>query len=204
MKTFSQFFIEQLNNKTVVFAYGRFNPPTIGHEKLIQTVLDTAAKYNADYFIVPSHTTQPVTKNPLTFEEKFQLLKYMIDISHIGKFGTTFIDTLKTLQKMGYSNAIQIAGSDRQTEFLGLVNKYNGKPDPKTGNVDFNFKTFEVISSGERDPDSESVEGMSASKVRKFAADENFAKFEQGMSAKIPHKAKLYAFESIRKKLQKS
>ena len=202
MKSFRQFYLEQAEkDKVVVFAYGRFNPPTIGHEKLIDKVIETATKNKADYFIVPSHSTEPKKKNPLTFEEKFQILKYMIDITHIGKFGTTFIEVLKNLQQMGYTKVIQIAGSDREAEFLGLVNRYNGKPDPKTGNVDFNFKLFQVVSSGDRDPDSEGLEGMSASKIREFAAKGDFNNFEKGLSNKIPHKTKLYTYEAIRKTL---
>lgn len=202
MKTFSQFFIEQITkDKTIVFAYGRFNPPTIGHQKLIETVLKVADQNRADYYIIPTHSTEPRKKNPLTFEEKFQVLKYLVDISHIGKFGTTFFETLKKFQQMGYNRVIQIAGSDRQAEFLGLVNKYNGKPDPKTGNVDFNFKSFEVVSSGERDPDSDGVEGMSASKLRNYAAKGDFKSFEKGISDKVPHKTKLYTYEAIRKTL---
>lgn len=200
MKSFNQFFVEQIQkDKTVVFAYGRFNPPTIGHEKLIQKTIDTAMKNKADYFVIPSHSTQPVKKNPLTFEEKFQVLKYLVDIPHIGKFGTTFIEVLKKLQEIGYTKVIQIAGSDRQAEFLGLVNRYNGKPDTKTGNVDFNFRSYEVVSSGERDPDSESIEGMSASKLRELALKGDFKSFEKGMSSKIPHKVKLHTYSIIRK-----
>ena len=200
MKSFSQFFIEQnKKDKTVVFAYGRFNPPTTGHEKLINKVISVAKEHDADYFVIPSHSTKPPSKNPLTFQQKFEVLKYIIDGFHIGKFGITFIDVLKYLQQMGYNKVLQIAGSDRQAEFLGLVNKYNGKPDSKTGNIDFNFYTYEVVSSGERDPDSDNLEGMSASKLRNFAMQGDFKNFEKGMSAQIPHKLKLQTFELIRK-----
>lgn len=201
MKSFKQFFTEQTTqDKTIVFAYGRFNPPTVGHEKVINKVAQVARKQNAPFVIVPSHSITPKSKNPLTIEQKMSVLKYMVPNSNnIGDFGTTFINVLKTLQQMGYTKAIQIAGSDRQAEFLALVNKYNGKPDPKTGNVDFNFKTFEVLSSGERDPDSDSVEGMSASKLRNLAAIGDFESFKEGMSSSIPDKVKKSVFDIIRK-----
>lgn len=200
MKPFRSFFVEQVkSDKTVVFAYGRFNPPTTGHEKLINKVIETAHKHKADYFIIPSHSTKPANKNPLALNQKLSVLKYVVDSAHLKSFGTTFIDVLKRFQLMGYTNVIQVAGSDRQAEFLGLVNKYNGKPDPKTGNMDFNFRTFEVISSGERDPDSDNLEGMSASKLRALAIKGDFKNFEKGMSVKVPHKVKLQIFDIIRK-----
>ena len=205
MKSFKQFFVEQNKPiKSIVFAYGRFNPPTIGHEVVIKKVINTAAKMNAEYAIIPSHGTTPKYKNPLSLQEKIGLLQYMVsDPSKVKDFGTTFIDVLKKFYQMGYTHVIQIAGSDRKPEFLALVNKYNGKPDPTTGNVDFNFNTFEVISSGERDPDSEDVEGMSASKLRALAVKGDFDNFSQGMSPKIPKPLKKTIFNIIRKKLIK-
>jgi hypothetical protein len=202
MKLFQAFFIEQLaKEKTIVFAYGRFNPPTTGHEKLINKVISIAEKNNTDYYIVPSHSTQPPKKNPLSFQQKYDVLQYMLNKEHIAAFSSTYIDLLKKFQQLGYTKVIQIAGSDRQSEFLALVNKYNGKPDPKTGNIDFNFRSFEVVSSGDRDPDSDSVEGMSASKLRQYAAVEDFKNFEKGMSNKVPHKVKLHVYNVIRKTL---
>ena len=76
MKTFKQFFLEQTQDKTVVFAYGRYNAPTIGHQKLIDTVVDTAKQSNADYLIVPSHSTKPPEKNPLTVDQKIEVFVF--------------------------------------------------------------------------------------------------------------------------------
>lgn len=204
MKSFKQFFVEQTTAKTAVFAYGRFNPPTTGHEKLIKVVTKATEKYNADGFIIPSHSTEPKNKNPLTFEQKASVLKYIVSAPlKLASFGSTFINVLKELQALGYTNVIQIAGSDRQAEFLGLVNKYNGRPDPKTGNIDFNFRQYNVVSSGERDPDSDSIEGMSASKLRMLAIEGNFEQFARGMSSAVPNELKRQTYETIRKTLNK-
>ena len=199
MKTFRQFFLEQQQNKTIVFAYGRYNAPTIGHMKLIDVVLNTAKQTNADYLIVPSHSTKPPEKNPLSIDQKIEILKYMVpEPSKVSDIGSTYINALKKLQEMGYSNVIQVAGSDREPEFMTLVKAYNGKPD-KSGNVPFSFNSFKFVSAGERDPDSEGVEGMSASKLRKLAAEGNFEEFKAGMAESVPEDIKQKTYETIRK-----
>ena len=126
------------------------------------------------------------------------------DKSKIATFGKTFIEVLKKLQQLGYTNVTQIAGSDRQAEFLGLVNKYNGRPDASTGNIDFNFQTYKVESSGNRDPDSDSVSGMSASKLRELAIKGDFASFAKGMSSTVPKEIKTKTYNTIRNSLTKS
>jgi hypothetical protein len=202
MKTFRQFFIEQLEKKTAVFAYGRFNPPTVAHNMLISKVMETAKQQQGDYFIIPSHSTKPPDKNPLTPEQKIKILKFMVsDPSKIGTFGQTYISALQKLQEMGYNNIIQIAGSDRIPEFSMLVNKYNGKQD-KTGQVVFNFNQFEFVSAGNRDPDSEGMEGMSASKLRSLALEGNFEEFQLGMAETVPDKIKTETYNQIRKILK--
>lgn len=198
MKTFRQFFLEQSQKKTVVFAYGRFNPPTTAHNMLIEKVIEAAKQHNGDYFIVPSHSTKPPEKNPLDIDQKIKILEYMVpDSSKVGTFGQTYITALQKLQEMGYNNVIQIAGSDRIPEFSFLVNKYNGKPD-KSGNVAFDFNQFEFVSAGERDPDSEGMTGMSASKLRKLALDGNLDEFKQGMANSVPDKLKEETYKHVR------
>ena len=111
MKTFRQFFLEQQENKTIVFAYGRYNAPTIGHMKLIDVVVNTAKQNNANYLIVPSHSTKPPEKNPLSIDQKIEILKYMVpDSSKVSDIGSTYINTLKKLQEIGYTNVIQVGG----------------------------------------------------------------------------------------------
>lgn len=203
MKTFRQFFLEQIQKKTVVFAYGRFNPPTTAHNMLIEKVVETAKQNSGDYFIVPSHSVKPPDKNPLNAAEKIKILEFMVpDSSKIGTFGQTYITALQKFQEMGYNNVIQIAGSDRIPEFSFLVNKYNGKPD-KSGQVTFDFNRFEFVSAGERDPDSEGMSGMSASKLRKLAIEGNLEEFKQGMAETVPDKLKEQTYKQIRKIVQK-
>lgn len=208
MIAFNQFFTEQTKNgKTAVFAYGRFNPPSIGHLKLIEKVINTAQNNKADYFIVPSQqsstkrTLSDFQKNPLTLDDRISILKHMVDNpKNISNIGTTFINTLKELQNMGYTDIIQIAGSDREKDFVDLVNRYNGKPN-KEGEVPFQFNSYKFVSSGQRDPDSEGVEGMSASKLRKLAVDGKYEQFKKGMASTVPEILKLKTYKQIRKVL---
>ena len=202
MKTFRQFFVEQLEKKTAVFAYGRFNPPTIAHNMLIDKVIKTANQQNGDYFIIPSHSIKPPDKNPLTIEQKVKILKHMVpNPESIKTFGQTYITALQKLQEMGYNNVIQIACSDRIPEFSLLVNKYNGKQD-KTGQIVFDFNQFEFVSAGNRDPDSEGMEGMSASKLRGLAIEGNLEEFKTGMADAVPNEIKVETYNQIRKILK--
>jgi hypothetical protein len=202
MKTFKQFFLESKED-TIVFAYGRYNAPTVGHMKLIDKVIETANQRNADYLIVPSHSIKPPEKNPLTVDQKIEILKHMVpDSKKVSDIGSTYVNVLQKLQEMGYKNVIQVAGSDREPEFKGLVEKYNGMPD-KSGKIPFHFASFDFVSSGERDPDSEGIEGMSASKLRQLAADGNLEEFKQGMADNVPDEIKEKTYNTIRKVLLK-
>lgn len=208
MIAFNQFFTEQTRDgKTAVFAYGRFNPPSIGHLKLIEKVISVAQNQKGDYFIVPSHQSSTkrslsdYQKNPLTLEDRIAVLKHMVDNSkNVVDFGTTFINTLKELQNLGYTDVIQIAGSDREKDFTDLVNRYNGRPN-KEGDIPFQFNSYKVVSSGQRDPDSEGVEGMSASKLRNLAAEGKYELFKTGMASTVPEILKLKTYKQIRKVL---
>lgn len=160
-------------SKTVVMAFGRFSPPTNGHELLIQAVVDAARKNSADHIIFASRTQDP-KKNPLSVTQKVAYLKHSFKgVNVIGASAQvrTFIEAAKSLSGK-YDNLIMIAGSDRVPEYETLLNKYNGK--------DFSFKTVKVVSAGERDPDSDTASGMSATKMRQAAAENNFSKFRQG------------------------
>lgn len=196
MKTFKQYLSEQIEDKTAVIAYGRYNPPTIGHQKLIDTVRETALKNKAIGIIAPSHS-QDKDKNPLSYSEKEELLRQMSkDVTVIDK-GKTLISLLQFLQERDYTKIIHVAGSDRIPEFERLVETYNGRPDKK-GIVPFNFKSYDFVSAGERDPDSEGVEGMSASKLRQLAVGGDLEKFKQGMADSISDELKEKTYENIR------
>ena len=159
---------------TLTIGFGRFNPPTSGHEKLLDKIKDTAE--GEQYIVYPSHTTDP-QKNPLDSETKTLFMKKMFpDHANAIVYDPairTIFDALKQADAEGYSSINIVVGSDRQKEFENLANKYNGQL--------YNFDAVNVISAGERDPDSEGVEGMSASKLRALAVDGDFESFKNGL-----------------------
>lgn len=173
MKKYSQF-LKELPSKTVVFAFGRFNPPTIGHELLVKTVNKLAATNKADPVIYASKT-QDAKKNPLSVDKKVHYLQLMFpNVKFVAANNTerTFIEAAKALNKK-YKNLIMVAGSDRIAEYERILNTYNGK--------EFHFDTVQVVSAGERDPDSDDATGMSASKMRAMASKGDFSQFKKGL-----------------------
>jgi len=159
------------NDITVVF--GRFNPPTIGHEKLLQAA--EKAAQGGDFKIYPSRT-QDAKKNPLDPDMKVSFMrkmfpKYEEQIVNDSEMISIF-NVLTTAYEEGYKNVNIIVGADRQAEFENLANKYNKDL--------YDFKQIRVISAGVRDADAEGVEGMSASKMRKAVADNDFEAFKKG------------------------
>ena len=177
MKDYKQL-IKELPSKTVVFAFGRFNPPTIGHELLIKAVKKLAQQKNADHVIYASRS-QDSKKNPLTVDKKVKYLNLMFRNTKFVAANDnvrTFIEAAKELNKR-YKNIVMVAGSDRVPEFKRLLNTYNGK--------EFKFDTIEVISAGERDPDADDASGMSASKMRAVAVKGNYAEFKRGLPSTV-------------------
>ena len=165
--------------KSIAFAFGRFNPPTIGHEKL----MDMTRGANKNYRIYASQS-QDAKKNPLTHTKKVKYMKDMFPM-HKRKISrdklVTAIDVLVKLYKEKYTDVIMIAGSDRVAEFDKLLQKYNGV---KAAHGFYKFKSIRVVSAGERDPDAEGLSGMSASKMRKAAQDNKYGTFKQGLPRK--------------------
>lgn len=165
---------KQEGAKVAVFTFGRFNPPTTGHELLINKVKEFSA--GNDYYIFPSHTQDNKGKNPLNSKDKVGFMKEMFP-THKGSivYDTNIKDAIKALawlEKQGYTDAIFVVGSDRVPAFQ-FLKKYNGK--------DFNMNTFEIKSAGQRDPDADGVAGMSASKMRKAVAEFDLKTFESGL-----------------------
>ena len=153
--------------------FGRFNPPTIGHEKLLQAA--EKAAQGGDFKIYPSRT-QDAKKNPLDPDMKVSFMrkmfpKYEEQIVNDSEMISIF-NVLTTAYEEGYKNVNIIVGSDRQAEFENLANKYNKDL--------YDFKQIRVISAGVRDADAEGVEGMSASKMRKAVADDDYDAFKRG------------------------
>ena len=186
--------------ETVVFGFGRFNPPTTGHEKLIEKVASVAG--SNPFFIYPSHTTGP--KDPLPHAKKVAWMrkmfpKYKKNII-ADKNAKTAIQIAEKLYKDGYKNLIMVAGSDRLKEFDTLLQRYNDAPDKK-GNQLFKFDSVKVINAGERDPDAEGVSGMSASKMRAAAADGKFDSFKTGIPDTLNDADKKKLYFEVRKNM---
>ena len=190
MKKFNELLTEA--KETIVFTFGRFNPPTTGHEKLIKKVASVAGSNS--FRIYPSHTANP-KKDPLPHALKVAYMrkmfkKYSKNIV-ADKNAKTAIMIAEMLYKEGFKNLIMVVGSDRVKEFSTLLNRYNDAPDKK-GNQLFKFNSVKVISAGERDPDAEGIEGMSASKMRAAAADGDKDAFLTGLSKGFKDGEKLY------------
>jgi len=173
MKKLRQF-IKELPSKKVVFAFGRFQPPTTGHELLVNAVKKIAAAQGADHVIFASRT-EDKKGNPLPVARKVYYLKRMFPNTNFVAASAeirTFMEAAKMLSGK-YKNLVMVAGSDRVPEYKKLLDKYNG-------NV-FNFDTIEVVSAGERDPDADSASGMSGTKMRDAAKRGDFNSFKKGL-----------------------
>ena len=172
--------------KTVAFTFGRFNPPTIGHEKLINKLANVGAD---DYKVYASHSQNP-KKDPLQYAKKIAYMKKSFPKHKkniVVSKARTFFEILTELNE--YDNLIIVMGSDRVKEFEEGANKYNGV---KSKHGYYKFETIQVLSAGERDPDAEGATGMSASKMRAAAADSDFDSFKQGTPLKDTQAKKLY------------
>jgi nicotinamide mononucleotide adenylyltransferase len=176
---------------TLTIAFGRFNPPTTGHEKLLDTVASSSDE--DDYMIVPSRS-QDNKKNPLDADTKVSVMQKMFP-KHKNKIvndkaNRTIFDVLKKAHNDGYANVRIVGGGDRVKEFDKLANDYNGKL--------YQFDNLEVMSAGDRDPDSDDVTGMSASKQRKAAAEGDIKAFMKGVPKSLSQKDAEELFKKIR------
>ena len=176
---------------TLTVAFGRFNPPTVGHGKLLSAAKKAAA--GGDLKIYPSRTQDP-KKNPLDPDMKISYMKklfpeYEEQIINDAEMRSIF-DVLTTASEDGYGNVNIIVGSDRQAEFENLAQKYNGEL--------YDFDLIRVISAGVRDADAEGVTGMSASKLRKAVVDDDFAAFKKGAPKGIKDADTQALFNAVR------
>ena len=186
----------QINEKagdTAIFTFGRFNPPTTGHEKLIDALAREQSKNSGSkMYVFPSQSQNP-KKDPLPFALKVAYMrkmfpKYAKNILANKKVRMVF-DIAVDLHNKGHRSIVMVVGSDRVTEFESLLNKYNGV-NGRHGY--YGFDNIEVVSAGERDPDAEGVSGMSASKMRAAASDGNFDSFKTGVPSGFKDALKLY------------
>ena len=188
MKTFKASLTEATKSQVVV-SFGRMNPMTNGHEKLADKIKAEAKKRNADAKLYLSHSTNP-KKDPLDFKTKVKFAKKAFGPMVQNSVARTIIEVAKELSGK-YDDLIVVVGSDRIPEFKTLLNKYNGK--------DFTFKTIEVVSAGERDPDAEGVSGMSGSKMRGFVTSDDFNSFKQGVPSKLSDSDAKALFDAVKR-----
>lgn len=188
MKTFKTSLTEATKSQVVV-SFGRMNPMTNGHEKLADKIKTEAKKRNADAKLYLSHSTNP-KKDPLDFKTKVKFAKKAFGPMVQNSVARTIIEVAKELSGK-YDDLIVVVGSDRIPEFKTLLNKYNGK--------DFTFKTIEIVSAGERDPDAEGVSGMSGSKMRGFVTSDDFDSFKQGVPSKLSDSDAKALFDAVKR-----
>lgn len=195
--SFKQYLVEE--ERTVYFSFGRMNPPTTGHEKLLDKLASSAGKN--PYRMYLSQSEDP-KKNPLSYKEKVSFARKMFprharNILFTKNIKNVF-DIAVSLYDDGFRKVVMVVGSDRVNEFTALLTKYNGQ---KARHGFYNFMDIKIISAGERDPDAEGVEGMSASKMRSAAADNDFTAFSQGLPKKFSNANSKAVFNAVRKGL---
>ena len=186
-------FIQEQKEKHAVLAFGRMNPPTTGHAKLVDKVKEVAKSVGGSHHVVLSHSQDP-KKNPLSAKDKLKHAKRFFpdtNLSTSNKEHPTFLDQAAKLHKSGVTHLHMVAGSDRTEEYKKKLAQYNGTHEGAL----FNYKKITVHSSGERDPDAEGTEGMSASKMRAHASSGNFKEFKKGVPGHVPehHAKELYS-----------
>jgi nicotinic acid mononucleotide adenylyltransferase len=187
----------QLSEKAssaVVISFGRLNPPTTGHQKLVDKVKSVSKSKKADAQVYMSHTADK-KKNPLAYKDKLKFAKKAFGNIIKESNARTIMQVLAELDDK-YDEAYIVVGSDRIAEFNTLVQKYNGK--------DYQYSKLEVISAGERDPDSEDVSGMSASKLRALATQGNYEEFRKGLPIRLTDRDAKLMYDLIRKNLNVS
>ena len=185
------------SGKTAAVAFGRMNPPTIGHLKVVEAIL----KQKADtHLLFVSQTHKPTGKNktreenPIPFDTKLGFIKKAFPNIEIGNTSvSTAIGILQYLEKQGFENVIFVCGSDRVPAFTELFNKQNG--------IDYNLKSIKIVSSGARDPDADGAEGMSASKMRAAAIVNDFESFKTGLPSGLEGEAE-EVFSAVRQGLE--
>src|SRR6056300_202633 len=185
--------IREARGDTCVFTFGRFNPPTTGHEKLLDKVASVAkSNPGAPYYVFASHS-ENAKKDPLPYAKKVAYMKKMFP-KHarniiVDKARNVF-EIAVSLHNKGHKAIVMVVGSDRVDEFNSLLNKYNGV---EARHGYYGFDDIKVVSAGERDPDAEGVAGMSASKMRAAASANDFEQFKLGLPRGFADGKKLFA-----------
>ena len=194
MRTF-----KEARGDTAVFTFGRFNPPTTGHEKLIEALAREQGKNPGSLmYVYPSHS-QNAKKDPLPHAKKVAYMKKMFPRykkNIIVSRARNIFEVATELHNKGHKAVVMVVGSDRVDEFDNLLNKYNGE---EGRHGFYGFDNIEVVSAGERDPDAEGVTGMSASKMRAAASQNDYDSFKEGLPKGFTDGEKL--FKDVRKNM---
>ena len=191
MKTFNKFLTEA-TDKGAVFSFGRFNPPTTGHAKLVDKLKQESTGYTP--LIFTSHSTD-TKKNPLTHKDKIKFLRKFFGRIIVDSQTRTVFEIAVELHKQKYNKIKMVVGSDRIREFEMLLKKYNGV---KARHGYYKFDDILVVSAGERDPDADDTSGMSASKLRGLAQDGRYDEFAEGVPTRNK-KDKELLYKAVRK-----
>lgn len=176
--------------KTAIMAFGRMNPPTLGHQKLVDSMKNLARRESATPIVLLSHSHDP-KKNPLDYSKKFRYATSAFGPIVKKSNAKNLLDALVEIDKMGFDNIIAVAGSDRMGDYERILTTRNGK--------EFDFENYEVVSAGDRDPDSEGVGGASASKAREFVKNGNESKFKQITPKSLTAAEKRRLYQDVRK-----
>ena len=178
-------------SKTVI-TFGRMNPPTVGHQKVVDKVKAEAKKQGATPYVYLSHS-QDKKKNPLDYNTKLKSSRKAFGSSVTRSRARTIIEVMVELEKMRHKEVTVIVGSDRVREFKTLLNKYNGK--------DFTFDKISVMSAGQRDPDAEGASGMSATKMRTAAQTGDYKSFKKGAPTALSDRDVKVMYDKIRSEM---
>ena len=190
-------YIQEAPERHAVMAFGRLQPPTTGHEALVNKVKSVAKQHNASHHVVLSHSNDP-KQNPLSAKQKVKHARRFFPNTNITTSSSShpnFLKQAEKLHKSGVTHLHMVAGSDRTGEYHKLLNKYNGT---HKGAL-FNFKGIRVHSAGQRDPDAPGISGMSGSKLRSHAAKGNFNEFKKGVPRHVPEHHAKELFHDLRK-----
>ena len=195
ISSFKHYLIEE--EKTVYFTFGRMNPPTTGHEKLMN---ELSKKSGSNPYKVYLSQSTDKKKNPLDFKYKVKTVRKFFP-KHarsvmLNKKVKNVFDAVTEMYNDGFKNITMVVGSDRINEFSTLLKKYNGV---KGRHGLYNFNKINVISAGDRDPDADDISGMSASKMRSLANEGNFTQFSQGLPRNVSNTDAKKVYNEVRK-----
>ena len=195
ISSFKSYLIEE--ERTVFFTFGRMNPPTTGHEKLMNELAKKSGKNSYRVYLSQSVDKK---KNPLNYMTKVKAVrkffpKHARQVMLDKKVKNVF-DAVTEMFNDGYKNVSMVVGSDRVNEFNTLLKKYNGV---KGRHGLYNFNKINVISAGDRDPDADDVSGMSASKMRNLASEGDFTQFSQGLPRNVSNADAKKVYNEVRR-----